>query len=146
MDIRSLIESQYAKEAEAFTAHHQFQSLESGVASKREYDDFVANVCKSHLKSPQVLAFLFALAPPSDAEHLKHNMLEELGLDEEGVSHPGLLLKLAEAAGFDQETRSRLDTLAQEELRRMCCDPLLYGTLKEVGLGGVTRVGELKFW
>jgi len=134
MDIRSLIESQYAKEAEAFAAHHQFQSLESGLASTQAYDDFVANVCKSHLKSPQVLAFLFALAPPSDAEHLKHNMLEELGLDEEGVSHPGLLLKLAEAAGFDQEARSRLDTLAQEELRRMCCDPLLYGTLREVGL------------
>ncbi len=134
MDIRSLIESHYAKEAEAFAAHHLFQSLESGEASTRAYDVFVGNVCKSHLKSPQVLAFLFALAPPSDAEQLKHNMLEELGLDEEGVSHPGLLLELAEAAGFDQEARLRLDALAQEELRRMCSDPLLYGTLREVGL------------
>ena len=134
MDIRSLIESQYSKETEAFTAHPQFQTLESGVASTQDYDDFVANVCTSHLKSPQVLAFLFALSPPSDAEHLKRNMLEELGLDEEGVSHPGLLLELAEAAGFDQQARLRLDALAQEELRRMCCDPLLYGTLREVGL------------
>ena len=134
MDIRFLIESRYEMEAEAFAAHHQFQALESGEAGKRAYDDFVANVCKSHLKSPQVLAFLFALAPPSDAEHLKHNMLEELGLEEEGVSHPGLLLKLAEASGFDQEARSQLDALAQEELRRMCSDPLLYGTLREVGL------------
>src|ERR1700736_6646997 len=105
MKIRSLIESEYAKETEAFTANYLFQSLERGTASRQAYDDFIANVCKSHLKSPHVLAFLFALAPPSDADNLRHNMLEELGLDDEGISHPGLLLELAEAAGFDEQGR-----------------------------------------
>lgn len=134
MTIRSLIESEYAKQTEDFAASSLFQSLEAGAATRASYDRFVANICKSHLKSPQILGFLYALAPPDSQDNLKHNMLEELGLDEEGISHPGLLLELAEAAGFDAEERERLDQLAQDELRRMCSDPILYGTLKEVGL------------
>ncbi len=47
------------------------------------------------------MGFLFALAPPKAAEHLKHNMLEELGIEEEsGVSHPSLLRALATQAGL----------------------------------------------
>jgi pyrroloquinoline quinone (PQQ) biosynthesis protein C len=61
-------------------------------------------------------------------------MLEELGLDEEGVSHPALLLELAAAAGFDEPARKQLEHAAQEELRRIISDPILFGTLKEVGL------------
>jgi pyrroloquinoline quinone (PQQ) biosynthesis protein C len=134
MNLRSMIESEYAKQSEGFAASRLFQSLEEGTATRADYDRFVANICKSHLKSPHILAFLYALAPPASIDKLKHNMLEELGLDEEGISHPGLLLELAEAAGFDEQQRMELDSLAQDELRRMCSDPILYGTLKEVGL------------
>jgi pyrroloquinoline quinone (PQQ) biosynthesis protein C len=62
-------------------------------------------------------------------------MLEEMGLDEEGVSHPALLFRLAGAAGFDPAARAELERLAQEELRRVVSDPILFGTLKEVALG-----------
>jgi hypothetical protein len=135
MSIRALVESEYAKQSEDFAASSLFQALENGTAKQQDYDEFVARVCRNHLKSPQILAFLYAVAPPSVAERIKHNMLEEMGLDEEGVSHPGLLVQLAECAGFDTAARRELEGLAQEELRRICADPILYGTLKEVGLG-----------
>jgi hypothetical protein len=134
MNIRSLVESEYARQTEGFATCDLFQALEKGTARAGAYDDFITKVCQNHLKSPQILAFLYAVAPPSVADKLKHNMLEELGLDEEGVSHPALLFHLAECAGFDEKARSRLESLAQEELRRICSDPILYGTLKEVGL------------
>ena len=134
MSIRALVESEYAQQTEEFAASSLFQALASGTAEPSAYDRFVASVCRNHLRSPQILAFLYAVAPPMVADRIKHNMLEEMGLDEEGVSHPGLLIKLAEAAGFDREARRELETEAQEELRRICADPILYGTLKEVGL------------
>lgn len=134
MLIRSMIESEYAAQVEAFAASPSFQSLETGTAIAPAYDDLVARICQTHLKSPQVLAFLYAIAPPRVAHKLKHNMLEELGLDHEGVSHPGLLLELARAAGFNEKARNILESHAQEELRRMCTDPILFGTFKEFGL------------
>lgn len=135
MSIRALVEAEYAKQTEEFAASRHFQTLENGTAERQAYDEFVARVCRNHLKSPQILAFLYAVAPPSVADRIKHNMLEEMGLDSEGVSHPGLLVQLAESAGFDGAARLELERLAQEELRRICADPILYGTLKEVGLG-----------
>lgn len=135
MSIRALVESEYARQTEEFAASSLFQALENGKAVRQAYDEFVARVCRNHLKSPQILAFLYAVAPPSVADRIKHNMLEEMGLDREGISHPGLLIQLAECAGFDRAARGRLEILAQEELRRICADPILYGTLKEVGLG-----------
>lgn len=134
MNTSSLIESEYAEQTENFAACANFQNLENGTSSAGIYDKFIADVCRTHLKSPHILAFLYAVAPPAAASNLKHNMLEELGLDEEGVSHPALLLELAAAAGFDESARKELELSAQEELRRIITDPILFGTLKEVGL------------
>ena len=134
MNIRALVESEYARQTEEFAASGLFQALASGTAEPPAYDRFVASVCRNHLRSPQILAFLYAVAPPAVADRIKHNMLEEMGLDYEGVSHPGLLIRLAECAGFDGAARAELEMQAQEELRRICSDPILYGTLKEVGL------------
>ncbi len=140
MLVRSMIESEYAAQANAFAAGASFQALETGTAIAPAYDDFVARICQTHLKSPQILAFLYAIAPPEIAPKLKHNMLEELGLDGEGVSHPGLLLELARAAGFNAKAQSILESQAQEELRRMCADPILFGTFKEFGLSVLLEV------
>lgn len=135
MNLRRLVESEYIKQSEEFSASTLFQQLEKGTASRADYDLFITGVCRSHLKSPHILAFLFALAPPSEADHVKHNMLEELGLDAaEGLSHPSLLFKLMEAAGFDEKSRARLEWEAIEELRRIISSPILFGTLKELGL------------
>ncbi len=135
MSILSLIELQYAEQTKDFASSKYFEALENGQATLKEYDDFIFKVCRTHLKSPHILAFLFAVAPPAASENLKHNLLEELGLDaEEAVSHPALLLELAAAASFDERTQRNLEWAAQEELRKIISDPILFGTLKEVGL------------
>src|ERR1700724_776937 len=119
MSIRSLAESEYAAQAEAFASSDIFKSLRSGQAPARSYDDFIAGLCRTHLNSPQILAFLYSLAPPCVAASLRHNMLEELGLDGAGISHPELLLRLAQAAGFNQEKQIELQAQSQAELRRL---------------------------
>jgi hypothetical protein len=132
--IRSLVESEYAAQAESFASSETFQALKAGRAEREDYERLIAGLCRTHLKSPQILAFLYAMSPPAAAERLKHNMLEELGLDDEGVAHPPLLLKLAEAAGFEREAQEEFERESQEELRRMCTDPILFGTFREFGL------------
>jgi hypothetical protein len=134
MNLRSLVEAEYLKQADGFSASAEFRALESGRAGASDYDLFISGVCRSHLKSPHILAFLFALAPPAEAEKLKQNMLEELGLDGEGVSHPSLLVELMLAAGFDEEKRARIWSEAEEELRSIITAPILFGTLTELGL------------
>ena len=137
---RSRLEAEYAAQCEAFVRSSAFQNLETGRASRQAYDSFIAGVCRTHLKSPQILAFLYSIAPPSVSDLLKHNMLEELGLDEERVSHPSLLLQLIEQAGFSRQARRALEAEAQDNLRRMCTDPILFGTFKEVGFGVLLEV------
>ncbi|HYO91622.1 MAG TPA: iron-containing redox enzyme family protein [Pyrinomonadaceae bacterium] len=140
MFTRSTLEAEYRAQSEAFAHSRAFLSLEEGRASRQDYDSFIAGVCRTHLKSPQILAFLYSVAPPAVADLLRHNMLEELGLDEAGVSHPALLLQLAEQAGFSLKAQRALEAEAQGSLRRMCTDPILYGTFKEVGLGVLLEV------
>ena len=134
MSIRSLVESEYAAQTEAFAGSDVFKSLRSGKAPAKIYDEFIARLCRTHLNSPQILAFLYSLAPPRVAGSLKHNMLEELGLDEAGIAHPELLLRLAQAAGFDETERAALKARSQDELHRLSTDPILFGTLREFGL------------
>jgi pyrroloquinoline quinone (PQQ) biosynthesis protein C len=134
MQLRSLVEAEYAKQAEGFASTEFFQAIEQGAASRADYDLFIEGVARSHLKSPHVLAFLFALAPPSESRKLKLNMLEELGLDGSGVSHPSLLFKLMEAAGFDETRQARVEREAGEEHARVISSQILFGTLKELGL------------
>jgi pyrroloquinoline quinone (PQQ) biosynthesis protein C len=100
---------------------------------------------RSHLKSPQLLAFLFALAPPDVAENLSHNMLEELGIEEaSGTAHPSLLKRLAVEAGLGPRL-PELEALAAADLRQLIVDPLLYGTLKEVGLAALGEITAFEF-
>ena len=139
MDIRRYVESQYAAQVQFFEQSAVFQQLESGAAIAF-YDQFIAQLCQTHLKSPQILAFLYAVAPPAAAPHIQHNMLEELGLDEEGICHPELLHQLAAAAGFDETARTELIGGAQEQLRVLCTDPLMFGTMKELGLSVLLEV------
>jgi hypothetical protein len=138
--IRPLIEKQYAAHVEDFAQSTKFQQLESGQLSHDDIDQFIANLCKAHLKSPQILAFLYSVAPPSAVANIQHNMLEELGLDDEGICHPDLLLQLAEAAGFDDLQRDSLIQGAQDHLRSLCTDPLMFGTIKELGLSVLLEV------
>lgn len=146
MNLHSLIESKFAEQTEDFASSRAFCSLENGSVSRRDYDDFIAAVCRTHLKSPQIVAFLYAVAPPAAAENIKHNMLEELGLDEEGATaHPALLFDLAAAIGLDESAREKLELAAQEKLRHFVTEPILFGTLKEVGLSVLLETASFEW-
>jgi len=109
------------------------------------YDRFILNVVRTHVQSPQLLAFLFALAPPATAANIRGNLLEELGVAEAGgEAHPALLEKLIREAGLED----RLDDCrasAQLDLRRVVAQPLLYGTLKETGLAALVEVTAFEY-
>lgn len=140
LSIRSLIETHYACQVRGFEQSPWFQHLEQGQASPQEYDAFIFNLCQTHLKSPQILSFLYAVAPPEAAPQIKHNLLEELGLDEAAICHPDLLYVLATAAGFDRDRQTRLAEAAQAQIRQLCTDPLLFGTIQELGLSVLLEV------
>ena len=74
MNFRTQVEKLYQRAVDEFTAGAEFKALESGNARKCEYDRFIVNVIRTHLRSPQLLAFLFSVAPPgsmrkSPAQH-----------------------------------------------------------------------------
>lgn len=145
MSIRAQAESEFKKQTEALASNEAFQALETGKASKKAYNDFIANVCRTHLRSPQILGFLYSVAPPKSAEDVKHNMLEELGLDEEGLPHPKLLIKLAQHTGFNEQEIKQLEILAQEELKRKMSEQILYGTIKEIGLSALIETASFEW-
>ena len=70
--LRSTIETLFAQQVESLTASVEFQALEDGRAEPDRYDAFIENVARAHLRSPQLLAFLYALAPPAAEADLVH--------------------------------------------------------------------------
>ena len=76
MALHSLIEAYYDTQTGDFAKSSEFQKLESGRFNVIEIDEFIHNLCRSHLKSPQILAFLYAIAPPDAAGALQHNQLD----------------------------------------------------------------------
>ena len=126
MTLRRRIETLYDEQVAEFLTCSEFQALESGTAPREAYDHFIANVVRAHLKASQLVAFLYAVAPPAAAESRLGNLLEEL-------HHPGLLRQFATGAGLGDQL-PELETLAADDLRRVVAEPLLYGTLKELGL------------
>jgi hypothetical protein len=116
------IQHLFERQVEAFTASSGFAGLEAGRA---DYDAFVENVARAHLKSPQLVAFLYALAPPAAAPTLLGNLLEELGLEADSERpHPELLRDLLEAAGLGHRLAA-IEAAAQDDIRRVVTDPLL---------------------
>ena len=143
--LRSTIEGLFARQVESFTSSAEFQALESGSAGPDQYDAFIESVTRAHLRSPQLLAFLYALAPPAAAADLQHNLLEELGLDDDsGRPHPDLLRALLAGAGLGCRL-ALLEAQADEDLRRVVVDPLLYGSLREVGLAALTEIVAFEY-
>jgi heme oxygenase-like protein len=145
MELRSQIEALLSRHVSELTEFADFKALESGRASREDYDRFLAGVVRTHLQSPQVLAFLYAFAAPAAAANLAHNMLEELGIEEpSGIAHPSLLRDLAAGAGLGARL-PELERASQDDLRQILVDPILYGTLKEVGLSALIEVVAFEF-
>lgn len=144
-ELRAGIEALFTQQVEDLTASEEFGALAAGSAAPEQYDAFIENVARAHLRSPQLLAFLYALAPPAAVTDLLHNLLEELGRqDEAGRPHPDLLKDLVAGAGLSDRL-PRLEAEADEDLRRVVVEPLLYGSLREVGLAALTEIVAFEY-
>ena len=142
---RQEIEAAFARQVESLTALADFQALEDGRAAPQEYDAFLENVARAHLRSPQLLAFLYALAPPAAAADLRHNLLEELGLEDgTGRPHPDLLRDLLSGAGLAHRL-AHVEAQADDDIRRAVVDPLLYGSLREAGLAALAEIVAFEY-
>lgn len=139
--LRSLFEAGTAE----LGAYPRFVRLERGEATRDEALDLLRQLARTHLKSPRILAFLYAVAPPDDGDSVLHNLLEELGLEEEdGVSHPEMLKDVIRHAGLADEL-PRLEALAREDVRKIVTDPLLYGTLRDVGYAALVETVAFEY-
>jgi hypothetical protein len=137
---RITVEAELAGQVASLTGCEDFRRLEDGRATPAEYDTFIESLARAHLRSPQLLAFLYALAPPAAVAHLRGNLLEELGLeDESGRSHPDLLVDLLIGAGLAHRLPV-VQAEADADLRRIVTDPLLYGSLREIGLAALIEI------
>jgi hypothetical protein len=144
--LRYGIERMFARQVDDLVGSAEFRALESGRAAPEQYDALIENVVRAHLRSPQLLAFLYALAPPAAADDLRHNLLEELGLDgNDGArAHPELLKDLLAGAGLAHRLPA-IEALADDDLRRVVVDPLLYGSLREAGLAALTEIVAFEY-
>jgi len=145
MNFRNEIEKLYGHAIDEFTACPDFKALEAGTASTPDYDRFIMNVVRTHLRSPQLLAFLFSVSPPRAYTKLLHNMLEELGVDDDSsVSHPALLRDLADGAGLGS-ILPEVEARAAADVRQVVVDPLLYPSLRDVGLAAMVEIEAFEY-
>jgi len=143
--MRQFVEDLYQSHIDELTECADFQSLEQGAVGRDAYETFVSNVFETHQNSPHFLGFLYALVPPESVHRIEHNLLEELGLEEDhGLSHPELLLALLEGMGL-QERVPELKKRARERLDEIILDPFLYGSLREVGLSALVEVVSFEY-
>jgi pyrroloquinoline quinone (PQQ) biosynthesis protein C len=125
---------------EEFAGSPPFGRLESGAATRDEFDRFLLAVARVHLPSPRYVAFLYALAPPASEAALERNLLEELGRERSGEpSHPELLRALLRAAGLGDRI-ARVEAEAMEEFRRAVTRPLPFATLRDFAFGALCEV------
>jgi len=140
MDLVAYIEETWTRQSEEFVSSPAFRALEDGTAEPEDYDRFIANIFRTHQNSPQFFGFLLSVAAPTSRENVAHNLLEELGVEEEdGESHPDLLLALIDGAGLS----GRIDELrdaAREGLKETVCAPFALGSLRQMGLSAMAEV------
>lgn len=139
MKNRDKIEIWYRKLHDQFNGHEDVTQFKTGTPNRETVLRFIGNVCKSHLLSPQVLGFLFAVAPPKSRHHLQENLLEEMGNAEE-KSHPDMLIELCQHVGIDGPELANLSDDAEMVLKNKISEPLMFGTLQDVGLNVLLEV------
>ena len=137
MTVRERIEGLFETQVGELVASTEFRALESGSAAPADYNRFLADVVRTHLKATEYVAFLCALAPPATSESRLRNLLEE-------VHHPGLLRQLAVGAGLGNRL-PELEAQAADDLRRLVVEPVLYRTLGEVGLAAFCEVVAFEY-
>ena len=79
------------------------------------------------------------MSPPSAFEALRDNMLEELGVHAHEPSHADMLRDGLSAAGLEDELATwEAEALADLDTRVQ--EPLLHGTLRDLGFSGLVEV------
>ena len=140
MGVREHVESVYESQTQEFASYGPLMSLIEGSASAEDYDRFIANIFRTHQNSPRYLALLYALSSPDSEERVAHNLLEEMGLEEEdGESHPELLISLLEGAGLGP-MRPHLEQLARDMFRESVMAPLLFKSWRQLGLAAMAEI------
>jgi len=140
MKTKEIVEKRYSQQLMGFRESEEWKYLESGKASNDNYFRLIENICITHINSPQILAFLVSIAPPNSLDTVSHNMLEEMGLDEEGINHPSLLINLAESCGFSPDKINAIKDAANEKIKKKCSEAILFSTVKELGLATMLEV------
>jgi hypothetical protein len=141
--VQSRVRRRFEQATEEFAASGAFRRLEDGAFSSAEYVDFACNVARAHLNSPRILAFLFAVAPPGASRHLSSNMLEELGGTDGG--HPRYLEAMLAHLNLGDATIARVREDAADLIQKFCVDPMLFGTLRELGLSALLEVSSFEW-
>ena len=145
MALREVVETAYRNHIERFVNAPETQAILTGTADRAAYDAFLEALARTHFASGQYLGFLFAVAPPGSVERVKHNLLEELGLDADGgEAHGHMLEAVLRGAGLDEripELRSR----AAETIRERAEEPILYGTLREIGFAALVEISAFEW-
>lgn len=145
MSLRQRIEQLYASQVQELVRCPGFRAIETGTASRERYDEFIGSVVRTHIASPQLVAFLYALAPPAAAPHALENLLEEVGQGPDGdPPHPALLRDLAIGAGL-QDRLLMLEAEAAAETRRVAGEPILFNSLQEVGLAALVEITAFEY-
>jgi Iron-containing redox enzyme len=137
MTLRERIEGLFETQVAELTASEEFRALESGTAAPADYDRFLADVVRTHLRATEYVAFLCALAPPATSESRLRNLLEEL-------HHPGLLRQLAAGSGLGDRL-PELEIQAAADVRRLVVEPVLYRTLGELGFAAFCEVVAFEY-
>ena len=141
MITRMQIETWYQRLLDQLRSNGQYTDFLELKLKRSEAESFVLRVCKAHLRSPQVLSFVYSMAPPNSREHIKHNLFEELGNEKSNEpSHPELLKSLALSMGVKKVEWEKLETDAELVIRNKAMEPLMFGTLKETGLNVMLEV------
>ncbi|HEY3117367.1 MAG TPA: enolase C-terminal domain-like protein [Chloroflexota bacterium] len=117
-----------------FASSEPFGQLLSGQLSKDDLRQFIRNLFLPHYQSTRVLAFEYSVHGGPESQLLQHNMLEEIGLDDEGISHPALLETLALGAGYSPEDVQGLIDASRDQARAYYAQQLPFPTLRDLGL------------
>jgi pyrroloquinoline quinone (PQQ) biosynthesis protein C len=138
------LEELFQQQVSEFAACDGLARLEAGRLADTEIDQLLASFVRVHLRSPRFLAFIYALAPPGKTgDALEHNLLEELGVADE-IAHPALLKQLANAVGLNEQLPD-ITAEADAELKRRVLEPLLYGSLRDVGLAALAEIAATEY-
>lgn len=140
MSYRPLFESWYTRLYQQFKEHNTYQQFLHLSDGRSEAITLIENVCRSHLCSPKILAFLYSITSPNSEKHIQENLLEEIGLQDGEPSHPELLRQLGYATGLIGAKWQAVEEGAELVLKNKIAEPLMFGSIKETGFNIMLEV------